>query len=70
MNAAELGTYDHAKHLLIPHTGDNFWVSISASLNLIFFSSFQFIFEAHLGASGIAGVSSAIVSTPGNNYYF
>ena len=27
VNAAELGTYDQAKHELIPYTGDNFGVS-------------------------------------------
>lgn len=44
VNAAELGTYDEAKQLLIPHVGDNFF--------------------AFLGASAIAGLASAVVSTP------
>eukprot|EP00750_Incisomonas_marina_P030732 INCI7645.1.p1 GENE.INCI7645.1~~INCI7645.1.p1 ORF type:complete len:334 (+),score=57.64 INCI7645.1:101-1102(+) len=44
VNAAELGTYDEAKQLLIPHVGDNFL--------------------AFLGASAIAGLASAVVSTP------
>ena len=44
VNAAELGTYDEAKHRLIPYVGDNA--------------------VAHVGASGIAGVTSALTSTP------
>ena len=44
VNAAELGTYDEAKHRLIPYVGDNA--------------------VAHVGASGIAGVASALTSTP------
>lgn len=44
VNAAELGTYDQAKSVIIPYTGDNF--------------------GAHLGASTIAGITSACVSTP------
>lgn len=44
VNAAELGTYDHAKSLIVPYTGDNIW--------------------GHLGASSVAGVTSAVVSTP------
>mmetsp|Transcript_22468 Transcript_22468/g.44147 ORF Transcript_22468/g.44147 Transcript_22468/m.44147 type:complete len:310 (-) Transcript_22468:518-1447(-) len=44
VNAAELGTYDHAKQMLIPYVGDNA--------------------GAHLGASSIGGVCSALVSTP------
>eukprot|EP00939_MAST-03C_sp_MAST-3C-sp1_P000456 g456.t1 len=31
VNAAELGTYDEAKHALIPHLGDNFFAHIGAS---------------------------------------
>ena len=31
VNAAELGTYDHAKHMLIPYVGDNFFAHIGAS---------------------------------------
>ncbi|GBG30836.1 Brain mitochondrial carrier protein 1 [Hondaea fermentalgiana] len=44
VNAAELGTYDHAKQSLIPVVGDNA--------------------VAHLGASSLSGVCSALVSTP------
>jgi len=44
VNAAELGTYDEAKHRLIPLLGDN---ALS-----------------HIGASGIAGMASALTSTP------
>ena len=45
-NAAEIGTYDHAKHFAIDQgwCGDNVY--------------------AHLGASSVASVVSAIVSTP------
>lgn len=31
VNAAELGTYDHAKHMLIPFLGDNFFTHLGAS---------------------------------------
>uniref|UniRef100_A0A7S2W7F8 Mitochondrial carrier protein n=1 Tax=Mucochytrium quahogii TaxID=96639 RepID=A0A7S2W7F8_9STRA len=44
VNAAELGTYDQAKTMLVPHLGDNLF--------------------AHLGASTVSGVCSALVSTP------
>ena len=44
MNAAELGTYDQAKSMLIPYVGEGF--------------------VAFLGASTIAAVASATVSTP------
>jgi len=44
VNAAELGTYDQAKSMLIPYTGDNAF--------------------AHVGASSLSGVCSALVSTP------
>ena len=44
VNAAELGTYDQAKSMLIPHVGEGFL--------------------AFLGASTVAAVASATVSTP------
>jgi hypothetical protein len=44
VNAAELGTYDQAKSMIVPHTGDNF--------------------VGHLGASTVAGIASAVSSTP------
>lgn len=44
VNAAELGTYDQTKTMLIPYLGDNAM--------------------AHLGASSLSGVCSAVVSTP------
>jgi len=44
VNAAELGTYDQAKSMLIPYVGEGF--------------------VAFLGASTIAAVASATVSTP------
>ena len=44
VNAAELGTYDQTKQILVPIVGDNFF--------------------AFVGASGVAGLASAVVSTP------
>jgi hypothetical protein len=44
VQAAEIGVYDHAKHLLTPHVGDGL--------------------SAYVGASFIAGIASAVTSTP------
>jgi hypothetical protein len=44
VNAAELGTYDQVKTMLVPHVGDNPL--------------------AHLGASSVSAVCSALTSTP------
>jgi len=44
VNAAELGTYDQAKHFFMQYVGDTF--------------------AAFMGASAVAGLTSAIISTP------
>ena len=44
VNAAEIGTYDQAKSMIVPYTGDNV--------------------VGHVAASGIAGLTSAVTSTP------